>query len=75
MHLILICTVYRPEENKIPIFSEHFENELDNAYIENKEIIIMGDFNIDLLRPEEEPQRWKDIIEAFSLTQLMDEPT
>ncbi len=75
MYLILICTVYRPEENKIPIFSEHFENELDNAYIENKEIIIMGDFNIDLLRPEEEPQRWKDIIEAFSLTQLMDEPT
>ncbi len=35
----------------------------------------MGDFNIDLLRPEEEPQRWKDIKEAFSLTQLIDEPT
>ncbi len=35
----------------------------------------MGDLNIDLLKPDEVPERWSDIIEAFSLTQLINEPT
>ncbi len=35
----------------------------------------MCDFNIDLLRPHEIPQQWIDIIEGFSLTQLVQEPT
>ncbi len=33
----------------------------------------MGDLNIDLLKPDEE--RWSDIVEAFSFTQLINEPT
>lgn len=32
-------------------------NWMYNAYIENKKTIIMGDFNKDLLRPEELPER------------------
>ncbi len=38
-------------------------------------MITTGDFNINLFRPVEVLQRWKDIKEAFSLTQLIDEPT
>ncbi len=66
---------YRTQEDKIPIWSEHFESELNNAFIENKDIIIMGDFNIDLLRPHEIPNRWSEIIEGFFLIQLIKEPT
>ncbi len=53
---ILVCTVYRPDElDSLARWSEQFENEMENAYLENKEIIIMGDFNIDLMRPDEVP--------------------
>ncbi len=38
---------------------------MENVYLEDKEIIVMGDFNIDLLRPNEVSQRWKDIEEGF----------
>ncbi len=55
--------------------SEKFEQELDNAFIEKKEIILMRDLNIDLLKPDEVPEHWSDIVEAFSLTQLINEPT
>ncbi len=73
---ILACTVFRPDElDPLARLSEQFENEMENAYLENKEIIIMGDFNIDLMRPDEVPQRWKDIEEGFSLTQIIHEPT
>ncbi len=35
----------------------------------------MGDINLDLLKPDEVPEYWSDIVEAFSLTQLINEPT
>ncbi len=48
---ILVCTVYRLDKlDPLATWSEQFENEMQNAYLENKEIIIMGDFNIDLMR-------------------------
>lgn len=72
---ILVCTIYRPEDDTIPTWTAEFEKELDDAYLESKELILMGDFNIDLLRPNEIPQQWTDIIEGFSLTQLITEPT
>ncbi len=33
----------------MPTGSQNFESEMDDAYIENKDIIIMEDFNVDLL--------------------------
>ncbi len=72
---LLVCTIYRPEPDKLPTWSEQFEQELDNAFIENKKIILMVDLNIDLLKPDEVPEHWSDIVEAFSLTQLINETT
>ncbi len=57
---ILVCTVYRPEEERMPEWNVKFMQEMESAYIENKEIILMGDFNIDLLRDDEVPITWKD---------------
>ncbi len=48
---------------------------MDDAYIESKEMVVMGDFNVDLLRPHDIPQNWLDIMEGFSLTQLISELT
>ncbi len=65
----LVYTVYRPDElDLLASWSEQFKNEMENAYLENKEIMIMGEFNIDLMKPDEVPQRWKDMEEGFSLT-------
>ena len=55
---ILICTVYRPEDDRIPLWTNEFEKELEDVYLENKDIILMGDFSIDLLRPHGIPQQW-----------------
>ncbi len=36
---ILVCTVYRPDElDPLARWSEQSENEMENAYLENKEI-------------------------------------
>ncbi len=72
---ILVCTVYRPEEERMPEWNIKFRQEMESTYIENKEIILMGDFNIDLLRYDEVPIKWKDFIDGFSLTQVIEEPT
>ncbi len=49
--------------------------EMESAYIENKEIILMCDFNIDLLRDDEVPIIWKYFNDGFSLTHVIEEPT
>ncbi len=72
---ILVCTVCRPEEERMLECNVKFRQEMESAYIENKEIILMGDFNIDLLRDDEVLFTWKDFIDGFSLTQVIEEPT
>ena len=47
---ILVCTVYRhPKGNSIAEFLKTIENVLKTVQKENKKLIFMGDFNIDLL--------------------------
>ncbi len=72
---ILVCTVYRPEEERMSEWNVKFRFEMESAYIENKEIISMGDFNIHLFRDDEVPITWKDFNDGFSLTQVIEEPT
>ena len=46
---IIVGTIYRPPSNGIDTFSESFDEELIKILRENKNIYLMGDFNIDLL--------------------------
>ncbi len=39
---IVICTVYRPEEDKMLKWNTNFESEMGDAYIEHKYIIVKG---------------------------------
>ncbi len=59
----------------MPEWNVKFRQEMESAYIENKDIILMGDFNIDLLRDDEVAITWKDFIDGFSLKQVIEEPT
>ena len=73
---ILIASIYWPPNSKIEFFDGLkvlFQN-LDN---EQKELIIVGDSNCDLLQRNfsNHTKRFNDIVNLFQLTQLIDHPT
>eukprot|EP00794_Sanderia_malayensis_P004109 gene4109-4667_t len=49
-HNILFCCAYRHPNSEISKFTNYFQETLKNIAKENKLIAIMGDFNIDLLK-------------------------
>ncbi len=70
---LLIATVYRPES---PVqWYENFTSMCDKAFIEGKEMNIVGDINLDYLKPTKLPNRWISIMESYDMTQIFKEPT
>ena len=51
------------------------ENMLSNASCEGKPIILMGDFNIDLLKESHAKNTWTGMYSTFELKQTVSEPT
>ena len=54
-------------------FSEVFEEQLTNVVKTNKEIIILGDFNIDYNKTDN--RDFKSLLNIFGLNQVITEPT
>ena len=54
-------------------FSEVFEEQLTNVVKTNKEIIILGDFNIDYNKADN--RDFKSLLNIFGLKQVITEPT
>ena len=50
-----------------------FEQELSLARCTGRQIIILGDFNIDLIKCVN--RRWPELYESYGFTQLISEPT
>ena len=73
---LLISTIYRPPSSKVDIF-EKIENLIQNLDNENKEIILAGDVNCDLLANvhSNHTNRLLTIANLFQLTQIIDEQT
>ncbi len=69
----LLCNIYRPPDAKDDWLST-FENVLINASKDQVELVLMGDFNVDLCQGER-VSKLVDITESFQLTQVIDEPT
>ena len=70
---ILIVTFYRPPGSSVYIpneFNKTFNDMLLNGTKENKEIIILGDFNVDYLKPNDNKEI-KSIFQLFGLKQLI----
>ena len=52
-----------------------FEEILEQIYTENKEIIMLGDFNLNMLDSNNIVRNWLQFIESVNRTQLVDSPT
>ena len=71
---ILLSTVYRPPDSGRYWVSE-FEKQLEQAYAEDKEVILIGDFNKNLLVNNQEASKWLETFNTYGLSQLVREPT
>ena len=71
---ILLCIGYRPPNTNLDWISR-FELGLESAIAESPNLIIMGDFNIDLLTMNSLSKKWLDLFNIHGLTQLIYEPT
>ena len=68
----LLCTVCRPP-NVLNEWIDLFEEELFIAQTSGLELILMGDFNIDLKSPGN--NKWTNLINLFDFKQMVTEPT
>ena len=67
-----ICSVYRPPSSTSE-WIDLFEEEVSIAQATSLEVILMGDFNIDLISNTN--NKWSHLIQTFDLLQLVQEPT
>ncbi|CAB4019684.1 Hypothetical predicted protein [Paramuricea clavata] len=70
---ILICIVYKPPDSSLYLdknFNSKFDNMLDIAINENKEVILAGDLNCDYLAPTDH-RELKDVFKVNGLKQLI----
>ena len=75
---IIIGTIYRsPSYNNIPIFECHLKCLIDTINRENKNVVLLGDFNIDLLKTNQhEPTtNFLDMMITSSLVPRITLPT
>ena len=73
---VLIGCYYRPPEGSkflINSFSELFEEQLTNVVKNKKEIIILGDFDIDYNNTDN--RDFKSLLNIFGLKQVITKPT
>ena len=73
---IVIANVYRPPSGNIEYFCEHLNNSLNSIDTVKKEVFILGDFNIDMMKKSDKGS--KDLIRimnGFGLKQLINGTT
>ena len=72
---IIISTLYRPPDSLAELF-EPIESLFSAIDQENKECIVSGDFNCDLLKPDQSNQKHiKRIYKTYGFKQFIDKPT
>lgn len=68
---MLIGFLYRNPDERIEWF-DRFELMMDDVLNHSTDIMLLGDFNIDLLKPH---KKWKSLFESYNLSQLINTPT
>ena len=73
---VLVTSLYRPPNTKAEIF-DLFNTLIENIDGENKEFILVGDFNCDLLAVNKSTlkNRFLDTLNLFQVNQVIEEPT
>ena len=54
---------------------DKFEFELNNAISFNSDIVLTGDFSMNILPPCKPSQKWLSILETYNIKQIVNEPT
>ena len=73
--LIIVSTLYRRPDSLVELFkpTEELISSIDQ---ENKECIVAGDFNCDLLKPDQNnPKHIKRIYKTYGFRQVIEKPT
>lgn len=70
----LLCYVYRPP-SVTSSWNDDFEHSLEAVYSEDKEIILLGDFNYNYVNNGSVNNSWNNITNAHNFTQFVDKPT
>ena len=72
---IIVSTLYRPPDSLVELFKP-IEELLSLIDQENKECIVAGDFNCDLLKPDQNnPKHIKRIYKTYGFRQFIEKPT
>ena len=71
---IFLCICYKPPNTNTDWMSR-LETSLSQALSESQALILMGDFNIDLLVDNSHSRAWLDLLNLHGLTQIITEPT
>ena len=71
---LLVCTIYRPPDAGCQFF-DNLSVMLETANKECKEILVMGDLNINYLSDCSSTRRMQSLSDEASLTQMITEPT
>ncbi len=71
---ILVSHVYRPPDSPAEWF-DHLDQSLERAQAGDYEVIVMGDFNVDLLKLSPKADKLLSNMESFQFSQLIEEPT
>ncbi|MEW8547727.1 MAG: endonuclease/exonuclease/phosphatase family protein, partial [Candidatus Thiodiazotropha sp.] len=69
----LIGNMYRPPDSRVE-YNDRFEDFIENVSKEGKEIILLGDFNKNLLE-ENLDREWQNLTLSLGLTQMISRPT
>ena len=65
--------MYRPPDSRVE-YNDRFEDFIENASEEGKEIILLGDFNKNLFEDNFD-REWQNLTLSLGLTQLISQPT
>ena len=71
---LLVCNVYRPP-NANAEWMDDVEAMIENALTVRMTVVVLGDFNCDMLRPNFSGRRLQMMMAEYGLTQLIDGPT
>ena len=71
---LLVCNVYRPP-NANAEWMDDVEAIIENVLTVRMTVVVLGDFNCDMLRPNFSGRRLQMMMAEYGLTQLIDGPT
>ena len=67
--------IYRSTSDSLTMFLKEVEQNLNHIYCKYDDVIIMGDYNADMLKDATESRHIKSLCSTFDLTNIINKPT